>query len=331
MHTSQKIIIFVCLLTSISCVTNPPNSPDVQKTFQKVFVNSNIAGAEIFVDDVSTGQVTPDTISVEIGERIIKLVKENYGSTAKTVQVSQGTVLTVDIGFPTLERSHKIVLLEDFANVSCDPCVVSNRIIESVEHNTFDRQKLVVIKYPTNFPSSTDPFFIENPQAAATRINLYNILFVPTIYIDGILKPLPQDSNAVKDKINERLNEPAKFEIVVEDSISGGQIFVKTTIRVIDDSDLDMNDFILHNVVTETDIEFSSPPGSNGETKFYNVMRKMLPTYSGESLSPLIGNQSIEFNYQTQLNSNWDTSNINVVSFIQNKNTKEVLQAGSTF
>lgn len=330
MHTSQKIIIFVCLLITISCVTNPPNSPDVLKTFEKVFISSNISGAEIFVDDMKTGKLTPDTISVEVGSRVIKLVKENFTPSTRIIEVTQGMILTVDFVLSAAQTS-KIVLLEDFANVSCDPCVVSNQIIESVEHYTFDRQKLVVIKYPTNFPSSTDPFFIENPQAASTRINLYNILFVPTIYIDGILKPLPQDSNAVKDKINERLNEPAKFEIVVEDSIGSGQIFVKTKIRVIDDSGLDLNDFVLHNVVTETDIEFSLPPGSNGETKFYNVMRKMLPTYSGESLSPLSGNQSIEFNYQTQLNSSWDASNIHVVSFIQNKNTKEVLQAGSTF
>ena len=60
-------------------------------------------------------------------------------------------------------------------------------------------------------------------------------------------------------------------------------------------------------------------------------MRKMLPSYSGESITALTGNQSIEFNYQTQLTSSWDASNIHVVSFIQNKSTKEVLQAGSTF
>jgi outer membrane protein Omp28/PEGA domain-containing protein len=330
MHTTQKIIIFVCLLTTISCVTNPPNSPDVSKTFEKVFISSNITGAEIFVDDFNTGKLTPDTISVEVGSRVIKLVKDNFTPSIRTIEVTHGTILSVDFVLSAAQTS-KIVLLEDFANVSCDPCVVSNRIIELIEHYTFDRKKLVVIKYPTNFPSSTDPFFIENPQAATTRINLYNILFVPTIYIDGILKPLPQDSNAVKDKINERLNEPAKFEIVVEDSIGGGQIFVKTTIRVIDISGLDINDLVLHNVVTETNLEFSSPPGSNGETKFYNVMRKMLPSYSGESISALTGNQSIEFNYQTQLNSNWTASNIHVVSFIQNTSTKEVLQAGSTF
>ena len=89
MHTTQKIIIFVCLLITFSCVTNPPNSPDVPKTFEKVFINSNFAGAEIFVDDVSTGQFTPDTISVEVGSRVIKLVKENHRSNSRDDSLSR--------------------------------------------------------------------------------------------------------------------------------------------------------------------------------------------------------------------------------------------------
>ena len=142
---------------------------------------------------------------------------------------------------------------------------------------------------------------------------------------------MPQDSTEIKNKISERLNETAKFEISVSDSISGNTLFVKTIISAIDLSGLDLNDFVLHNVVTETDIEFSSPPGSNGETKFFNVMRKMLPDYDGEAINGLVSEKTIEFNYQTQISSSWSSSNINTVAFIQNKNTKEVLQAGSTF
>ena len=135
MHTTQKIIIFVCLLITFSCVTNPPNSPDVPKTFEKVFINSNFAGAEIFVDDVSTGQFTPDTISVEVGSRVIKLVKENYTPSTRIIEVTQGTILSVDFVLSAAQTS-KIVLLEDFANVSCDPCVVSNQILHSIEKYT---------------------------------------------------------------------------------------------------------------------------------------------------------------------------------------------------
>jgi hypothetical protein len=314
----------------ISCVTNPPNEPAEFKVFEKVFISANIDGAEIFVDDVSTGKVTPDTISVEVGERLIKLVKESFNPAVRSINVTKGANLSLDFVLNAVQVN-KIVLIEDFANVSCDPCVVSNRILHSIEKYTYDSQKLVVIKYPTNFPSSSDPFFFEAPQSATTRINFYNILFVPTIYVDGTLKPLPQDSTDIKSKISERLNETAKFELSVSDSIGNNTLFVKTIVSAIDLTGLDLNDFVLHSVVTETDIEFSSPPGSNGETKFYNVMRKMLPNYDGESINGLVSEQLIEFNYQTQISSSWSSTNINTVAFIQNKNTKEVLQAGSTF
>lgn len=323
-------LLLTALIVFTSCVTNPPNNPIEVKNFERVFITANIDGAEIFVDDISTGKVTPDTVSVEVGERVIKIVKENFDPSVKTISVVKGAKLSVEF-ILSAAQTNKIVLIEDFANVSCDPCVVSNQILHSIEKYTYDSKKLVVIKYPTNFPSSSDPFFFETAQNSTTRINLYNILFVPTIYVDGILKPLPQDSTEIKNKIAERLNETAKFEITVSDSIDGNTVFIKTKVRAIDITGLDMNEFVLHNVLTETNIEFSSPPGSNGETKFYNVMRDMLPNYNGETLNGLVSEQTIEFNYQTQISSNWSISNINTVAFIQNKNTKEVLQAGSTF
>lgn len=83
--------------------------------------------------------------------------------------------------------------------------------------------------------------------------------------------------------------------------------------------------------MTETDIEFATPPGSNGETKFYDVMRKMLPDNQGESLTSI--NQIGIYNFQreVQINSSWIQSKLNTVVFIQNKETKEIYQAGSTF
>jgi hypothetical protein len=82
--------------------------------------------------------------------------------------------------------------------------------------------------------------------------------------------------------------------------------------------------------VIETLIEYPTPPGSNGETKFHDVMRKMLPSNSGETLTYSTSGTQL-FTRQVTLNPTWNTSKLETIVFIQNKITKEVLQAGSTF
>jgi hypothetical protein len=102
-------------------------------------------------------------------------------------------------------------------------------------------------------------------------------------------------------------------------------------VDVKDITNIDFSKLVLHTVVTETNIEYETPPGSNGETKFYDVMRKMLPSNQGESLASINQVGIYNFQWQLTLNSSWIQDNINTVVFIQNTNTKEIYQAGSTF
>jgi peroxiredoxin len=64
-----------------------------------VFVNSNISGAEIILDYVSTGKMTPDTIfDVMIGKHILSITKSGYSVFPESamVQVVEGSVTSVN-------------------------------------------------------------------------------------------------------------------------------------------------------------------------------------------------------------------------------------------
>ncbi len=72
----------------------------------------------------------------------------------------------------------------------------------------------------------------------------------------------------------------------VSSSVVGSEYLITVTVKVLNGAGIDFSNTVLHTVVTETDIEFATPPGSNGETKFYDVMRRlMLPSNSGQSLN----------------------------------------------
>jgi hypothetical protein len=207
----------------------------------------------------------------------------------------------------------------------------SNIIFDQLTNNTFGKNKLVAIKYPTNFPSPVDPFYLANGPDCNARMGYYNILFAPTTIVDGNLRPASTDSNDIKNKIYSELAKVPQFIVDVNAGINGSNYTIDISLNVKDINNIDFSKLVLHTVVTETNIEFATPPGSNGETKFYDVMRKMLPGNQGESLSAINQVGIYIFQRQLTLNSAWIQSNINTVVFIQNKDTKEIYQAGSTF
>jgi len=225
----------------------------------------------------------------------------------------------------------KIVLIEDFANVSCIPCVQSNKIIESLTRTTYGPEKLVAVKFPTDFPSPSDPFYLAKSDYCDERMIYYNIFFAPTTIIDGILRPTSTDSIAIKAAIDQRLTTETRFDIEVTDSTSAENYFVTVNLKLVNTTGLNLDETVMHTVITETDIEFETPPGSNGETKFYDVMRDMLPTNSGEMLSTIIQQAELNFEFKNALGTDWIINNLNTVVYIQNISTKEVYQAGSTF
>lgn len=296
----------------------------------RVFVNSNADGAQIFLDQVNTGKVTPDTIFASPGQHEIELKRAFYQTTTQQVELFVDSLVTLDVFLQEIPPSN-VVLIEDFANVSCDPCVISNKIIESLTNVTYGHSKLVAIKYPTNFPSPNDPFYLANTADCNSRISYYSVFFAPTTVVDGIERPVSTDSLEVIASVDSRLTKPLQFRMDVSSNIVGSLYLITVTIQVLNGAGIDFSNTVLHTVVTETDIEFATPPGSNGETEFYDVMRVMLPSNSGQSLSGISQTEEVVFQYQTDINSNWVVDNLNAVAFIQNTVSKEVYQTSSTF
>jgi hypothetical protein len=255
----------------------------------------------------------------------------NPPSSPDEVSYPSGKILlTTKIHFNQASTAlQKVVLLEDFANVSCVPCVTSNRIIESLINVTYGPRKIAVVKFPANFPSSVDPFYLANKPVCDSRMAYYNILSAPTLIVDGILRPIATDSNKVKETIDERLTQDSPFNISVTSNVHDSSYFVDIDIEAGSISGINLNDIVVYTVLTETNIEFNEAPGSNGETRFFNVMRKLFPSHDGKLLSSI--NQPVTFNWEDELISTWTIDNLHIVSFIQNVQTKEILQAGSDY
>ena len=251
--------------------------------------------------------------------------------TSPDVTPTGNVVLTLKVDNTAfVSAASKVVILEDFANVSCNPCVTSNKIIENLTNVTYGRSKLVAVKFPTNFPTPNDLFYLAAEEICDARISYYNVFFAPTTVIDGILKPISTDSNSVKAAVDSRLSITPRFNLNVEANLDG-DYSVTVDIKFLDTTSINLSDLVIHTVLTETDIEFEQAPGSNGETKFYDVTRLMLPSKDGTPVRQLIDQGELIFTFEDALLSSWNLEKLNFVVYIQNKTTKEIYQTGSTF
>jgi len=84
--------------------------------------------------------------------------------------------------------------------------------------------------------------------------------------------------------INQMSNVPSPFEMQVQTELSSGSdtIFVTTLIKAVDAVTTNL---LVHNAVVEKYLYNNPASGQNGEHHFYNVMKKMLPSASGTTLS----------------------------------------------
>ena len=222
----------------------------------------------------------------------------------------------------------RTTILEDFANVSCTPCVTSNKIIRSIL-NSYGSEKVVAVKFPTNFPSPVDPFYLSGKQFCDYRMTFYNILFAPTIILDGTTRPTPTDSNSIKQALNTRLATPSNISITVAKTVINGGLLFNVDIKLKNKSLLNLDELFLRSALVESEIEFAQAPGSNGETKFYDVLRVLFPSNEGIPLSSL--NTSNSYQFENAIDTVWNTNNLEAVVFIQSSVNKEVQQTGSSF
>lgn len=226
--------------------------------------------------------------------------------------------------------ANKIVVLESFTNVGCYPCPITNRIIRQLSKETYGSSKLVVVKFPVNFPAPNDLFYLAAKEICDFRMGYYNVFYAPTIIIDGMIKPVASDSLSIKTAIDSRLSATPMFSINLNASLEGDYT-ADIAIKIFDSTGVNINDLFINTAITEADIEFQQPPGSNGETKFYDVIRLMLPSNNGSSLRQLIDEGELLFEFKDVLISDWNLEKLNTVVYIQNTSTKEIYQAGSSF
>ena len=219
----------------------------------------------------------------------------------------------------------RMVLTESFSQASCGPCASQNPALEALM--AANPTKVVAVKYQVSWPG-VDPMNAQNPtDVSARQGTYYNISGVPDRVMDGTNMDVTQAA------IDARYAVPSPVNMTVSHVVNSTTNTVNIVVTVTAPAVWNPSNTVMQLAMIERNITFTSAPGSNGETAFHNVMRKMIPSPTGTAVvasnfNAANGTQTFTFSGIAIPTYIYNPNEIGFVAWVQNNTTKEVYQAG---
>jgi hypothetical protein len=235
---------------------------------------------------------------------------------------------TAVLGF---SQSQRFIMFEEFTQASCGPCAQQNPAFDALL--TANPSKCTSIKYHTDWPG-VDPMNAQNPTDVGARVTYYNVTGVPYAVMDGSpitgSNYLGAPANLTQAKIDAEYAIPATFNLSMNHYLSAANDSIFVT--MLGQCTQDFSGTLVAQIgVIEKHIHFNSPPGSNGEKDFYNVMKKMLPDASGNVLSSSFQTGDYFITQDSwKLANIYDMTQLSAVGFIQNNTNKGIQQGANS-
>jgi hypothetical protein len=227
------------------------------------------------------------------------------------------------------ERS-RLVLLEHFTSAADSACKNANNAVNNlVSENVLD---IIDIQYHVG-DLGTDKMYTDYPIGPGARSLYYGISTFPHTFFDGGGSTGLYAYDYLTSELDElnlftRVLRDPDFDIDMNTEIQAGQISISVELTAL--NDMALSSYTVHTAIIEKEIDDPAYHGAFNQTKFENVVRKMLPDAGGT-----IFTKEWTKGEKENFSLNWDIQNVlsedllYVVVFVQNRDTKEVYQAAT--
>jgi Secretion system C-terminal sorting domain len=228
-------------------------------------------------------------------------------------------------------QSPRLVLVEEFTGETCPPCAANNPGMNAIIDA--NAPKVISLKYQNNIPSAGANLYAYNTVDIANRTTYYANNYSPHAFLDGNV----WDDNAgdlTEALVLDRAAVPTPFTVAVSHTFSADKTEITTVTTVTANTAVTSPNYKLRIAVSERNVYGYTSP--NGEAEFSHVMRKMLPTGTGLALpASWTAGQTETFTEKWIIKVPTGTviskpvwALLEVISFVQNDDTKEIIQAG---
>ncbi|MFC2116455.1 T9SS type A sorting domain-containing protein [Bacteroidota bacterium] len=278
--------------------------------------NIGWTGFEPFAED-KEWQTAAHQVDQLVGKKDIRF-RIAYGSTGDDTDYNHGFAFD---DFCIKERT-RLSLLEYFTNANSNASSNSDQLINDLTNNK--HKDVVDIQYHTDFPVA-DKFNQESPVSASTRGLHYGVSAVPYATMDGGLFDPDLGYDRKYDFIS---RTPGNKDVSIRSLTEPDFIIKMEVFELLPALQLYISMEATKNIAAKELTLFTVILEKTNEN-FENIARKILPDAGGLSY-----NQEWQAGDQENTTVNWDQpyaflgeDNIAVVVFIQDDQTKEVLQA----
>lgn len=229
----------------------------------------------------------------------------------------------------------RLVLYEEFSGENCGPCAATNPGLWTLLSGGSNPSKIMLIKYQTPIPSA-GPIYYQNTGDVNARQTYYSVPFAPYARMDGDVSPgSPNSTNAghpgylTQAHIDAAAAIAAPFNMSVTYSVTGTSISGNVNISAV--SAYTGSSVKVRVALVETLI-YATPPGTNGETEFHHVVRKMYPGPDGQAIAnSFTAGQTANVAFSGTIPAYVDrTHELFLVAWIQNDGDKKIAQAAKS-
>jgi hypothetical protein len=289
----------------------------------KPVVTSVVSNLDIQYNKYAQVEVPTAWKSTDLGYHYIKIWTSKLNGAADD-NLTNDTLSYRTFVYDNSNSTTKYPLIEHFTSSTCGPCADNNKLYFNDLYEA-NKSNMTIIKYQMNWPTPPgDPYYTAE---GGVRKTYYSVGSVPTIFGNGEAYPLNSTnrSQAGIDALQGlfsyyKINTPT-FSVL--DSLVSVKANLECLFGLAASSDITAHVAI---------IEFKTTKNkkTNGETEFHYVMKKMLPNASGTIVTALdkSATQALNLSYKFPVgNTVEEFTDLGVVIFVQDNNTKEILQS----
>lgn len=218
-------------------------------------------------------------------------------------------------------QTKKYPLLEHFTNSWCSICASRNPSFFNTLTSYQDQVHHISI-HPS-IPYQGCIFYQANMADNNARKDFYNIFGTPRVIANGTQSnSSPLITTAQLDQLT---GEMANVGIQVTETSGTDR---EATVEVFTFGNPPSGNLKIFAAIVEKEINYSAP---NGENLHHNVLRKFVTSNEGDDFTPAQDGEKVTITYNYSIESNWVDSEIYLLVWIQDVDTKEVFNSGTRF
>ena len=216
-----------------------------------------------------------------------------------------------------------LALLESFSSINCGSCAQVTPVLKKLI-DQYPEDYAMIYYHPLHYEDS--PIYEFNPYDHDIRKTLYEVFYTPYSVIGDMFSGGSQYiDNFLMGSEKEKF---AGFELSGNWHFRDGDQKFTANISGISYLDLQNQEksYRLFVVAIKDTVSFDAPPGTNGESQFYNVMRFFAPDAHGIDLTYEEHHDEFELYVEKDLENIISREDHKIYAFVQEMNSKGIYQ-----